>query len=553
MISRNSLLCASTVLLGMVACATPQTADQGVEPGIVSVDGGQLRGVPPRDGGAVWSFLGIPYAAPPVGERRWLPPQPAESWTGLREATALPPGCMQTVLPVPEGETPFFGPGATTVQEDCLYLNVWSAAQPGDLAPVLVWIHGGGLFVGDGAEVAYDGTSLAERGAVVVTINYRLGPFGYLAHPLLREESDRGVSGNYGVLDQIAALRWVQDNIGQFGGDTARVTIFGESAGSWSVNYLMATPLATGLFARAIGQSGGGFGPYAGAVPRDVAEEAGRQLASAALGPEVPVSLDALRSVSADKLLAASERTTRPNIDGWVLPDTIYNIFAAGKQNDVPVIVGANADEGTALRALGGADGITTVDGYRAQAHAAYGDLAEQYLEAYPVGDDADVEPRLVDSLGDGLFVWEMRTWARMMDTVPSPAYLYFFSRVPPAPDAEQHGAYHTAEIPYVFGNLAGGSRYWYANRDYGDVDQQLSEQMSGYWLNFAATGDPNGDGLPVWPAHTRKDDVAMEFGDSVHVTRGLRAERLDFFDHQYAAHRGRDSATVAADSVQPR
>ena len=527
-----------TLLVAVAACAAPEIRDAGVEPGVVSVDGGQIMGVVAEDGAAVRSYLGIPYAAPPVAERRWLPPQTVEPWSGVRDATAFPPGCSQRTLPAPQGSEPFFGPGATHLQEDCLYLNVWSAAQSGDRVPVLVWIHGGGLFVGDGSEVASNGASLAARGAVVVTINYRLGPFGYLAHPLLREESDQGSSGNYGVLDQIAALSWVQDNIGQFGGDAGRVTIFGESAGSWSVNYLMATPLAKGLFASAIGQSGGAFGPFAAAISREEAESAGARVAEAALDPGLLVSLAALRSAPAEDLLAAGDRSPRPNVDGWVLPDTVYNIFAAGSQNDVPVIVGANADEGTALRALGRAEGITTVDGYSVRARDEYGDLAGQFLDAYPVAGDEEVELRLVDSEGDGLFVWEMRTWARMMETVSSPAFLYLFSRVPPAADAERYGAYHTAEIPYVFNNLTGGSRYWYANRNYDELDQQLSQAMSAYWINFATTGDPNGDGLPVWPAHTRDGDVAMEFGDSAQVREGIRRGRLDFFDHHYAAAR---------------
>ena len=533
---RKTCVWVSPLLVGLVACAVPETRDASVEPGEVSVDGGQIVGAPAREGEAVWAYLGIPYAAPPVGDGRWRPPQPVELWTGVRDATQLPPGCMQRSLPVSPGADPFFGAGATTFQEDCLYLNVWSAARAGDDTPVLVWIHGGGLFVGDGAEVGNDGTSLAVRGAVVVTINYRLGPFGYLAHPLLREESDDDASGNYGVLDQIAALRWVQRNIGRFGGDPDRVTIFGESAGSWSVNYLMATPLARGLFASAIGQSGGAFGSLAGAASRDVAEATGERVAAAILGLDTTVSLDALRSSSAENVLAAADSTPRPNVDGWVLPDTVYNIFAAGNQHDVPVIVGANADEGTALRALGQADGITTVEQYRAQARQEYGDLADEFLDLYPAEKDEDVVPMLIDSSGDGRFVWEMRTWARMMDTVSSPAYLYLFARVPPAADADRYGAYHTAEIPYVFNNLRGDSLYWYANRDYDDTDRQLSQVMSSYWLNFAATGNPNGEGVPAWPAHSGDDDVAMEFGDSVQVRQGLRMERLDFFDRHHAA-----------------
>jgi para-nitrobenzyl esterase len=248
----------------------------------------------------------------------------------------------------------------------------------------MVWIHGGGLFVGDGSEVAYDGAALARRGVVVVTINYRLGALGYLAHPLLREESAHGASGNYGLLDQIEALRWVQRNIAAFGGDPDRVTIFGESAGSWSVNYLMATPLAAGLFAGAIGQSGGGFSPLAGLAASDAAEADGMRFAEALLGAKAAVSLDALRAAAVVDVLAAGGAAPRANLDGWALPASLYDIFAAGRQHDVPVIVGANADEATALSALGGDPETTTVEQYREWARGEYGELADAYLAAYP-------------------------------------------------------------------------------------------------------------------------------------------------------------------------
>ncbi len=530
--------------LGLLAILTVAVACGGQEPpageaaaGLATVEGGSLAGTPVGDGG-VWRYAGIPYAAPPVGALRWRPPQPAASWTDVRAADRLPPGCPQPALPVPPGEEPFFGPGATRLEEDCLYLNVWSAAAADERVPVMVWIHGGGLFVGDGATAAYDGAALARRGVVVVTINYRLGTLGYLAHPLLREESVHGASGNYGLLDQIEALRWVQRNIAAFGGDPDRVTIFGESAGSWSVNYLLATPLAAGLFAGAIGQSGGGFSPLASLAARDAAEAEGVRFAESLLGAGTAVSLDALRTAAVADVLAVDTAAPRPNVDGWALTDGIYDSFAAGQQHDVPVIVGANADEGTALRALAGDQEITTVEEYRAWARGEYGELADAYLAAYPAASDEAVDAGRIASSGDGRFVWEMRTWARMMEQVSSPAYLYFFTRVPPAADAARFGAYHTAEIPYVFNNLGGGGRYWFANRDYGDADRQLSDMMAAYWVNFAATGNPNGDGLPTWPAYTRTDEAVLELGDVVQLRQGVRAERLDFFDRHYAALR---------------
>lgn len=530
--------------VGLLAVLAVTVACGGVEPpaaaaggGTVTVDGGNIAGAAAGDGG-VRRYAGIPYAAPPVGALRWRPPQPVESWSGVRGADQLPPGCPQPTLPVPPDAKPFFGPGATRLEEDCLYLNVWSAAGPDERAPVMVWIHGGGLFVGDGATAAYDGAALARRGVVVVTINYRLGALGYLAHPLLREESAHGASGNYGLLDQIEALRWVQRNIAAFGGDPDRVTIFGESAGSWSVNYLLATPLAAGLFAGAIGQSGGGFSPLASLAASDAAEAEGVRFAQTLLGAGAAVSLDALRSAAVADVLAAGGAAPRPNVDGWALTEGIHDVFAAGRQHDVPVIVGANADEGTALRALAGGQEITTVEEYREWARGEYGELADAYLAAYPAASDAEAAAGRVDSSGDGRFVWEMRTWARMTEQVSSPAYLYFFTRVPPAADAERYGAYHTAEIPYVFNNLGGGGWYWFANRDYGDTDRQLSEVMASYWVNFAATGNPNGEGLPEWPAYTRTDEAAIELGDAVQVRQGVRAERLDFFERYYAALR---------------
>ncbi len=517
-----------------VACGAPEPPAVDAGGGTVTVDGGSVAGMPAGDGG-VWRYAGVPYAAPPVGALRWRPPQRVAPWTGVRGADQLPPGCPQPTLPVPADAEPFFGPGATRLEEDCLYLNVWSAAGPDERVPVMVWIHGGGLFVGDGSEVAYDGAALARRGVVVVTINYRLGALGFLAHPLLREESAHGASGNYGLLDQIEALRWVQRNIAAFGGDPDRVTIFGESAGSWSVNYLMATPLAAGLFAGAIGQSGGAFSPQASQAGRNAAEAEGIGFAETLLGAE-PVSLDALRAAAVADVLAADAAAPRPNVDGWALPASIHDVFAAGRQHDVPVIVGANADEGTALRARAGGQEATSAAQYRDWARGEYGDLADAYLAAYPAESDAEVAAGRTASYGDGRFVWEMRTWARMMDTVSSPAFLYFFTRVPPAADAASYGAYHTAEIPYVFNNLGGGSRYWFANRNYDDADRQLSEVMASYWVNFAATGNPNGGSVPEWPAYTRTDEAALELGDVVQVQQGVRAERLDFFEQHYAA-----------------
>src|SRR4030095_9660201 len=331
----------------------------------VRVEGGLISGSV-VDG--VRSYKGIPFAAPPVGELRWKAPQPVAAWEGVRECNDFGPDCPQA--PYPQSSLYYSQPRKQS--EDCLYLNVWTAAKPGEKRPVMVWIHGGALTRGSGATRTYDGTNFAKQGVVLVTINYRLGPLGYLAHPELTSESAQHSSGNYGVLDQIAALKWVQRNIAAFGGDAKNVTIFGESAGSWSVNALVATPLAKGLFHRAIGESGGTFNRM---TPLADAEKTGAAFFKAA-GAD---SLKAMRAVPAEKIIAlfnddpeGRKFRTQPNVDHWVLPNEIRNIFAGGQQNDVPVIVGSNANEMTTLTAP--AMVPKTMEDYRKRVEAQYGE-----------------------------------------------------------------------------------------------------------------------------------------------------------------------------------
>ena len=502
---------------------------------VVSVEGGKLAGAPSPLGDEVMVYRGVPFAAPPVGDLRWRPPQPAPGWDGVRDATEAGPACMQRAIPGEAGR--FYDPGVDRMSEDCLYLNVWTAAGPEDRAPVLVWIYGGGLRIGNGADVTYDGTRLAQRGVLLVTINYRLGAFGYLAHPLLSAESEHAASGNYGTLDQVAALGWIRRNIAAFGGDPSRVAIFGESAGSWSVNHLMATPLARGLFHAAIGESGGGFGSRGRAKPKEEIEAAGERLVEALFGDGVTPSLEAMRAASADEVQAVAPDLvlSTANVDGWVFPDTVYNIFAAGEQHDVPVIVGSNADE---MSILGGAAGAETLEQHRESIRNEYGEHADAFFETFPAETDEEAQQARMASGTDATFGWEMRTWARMMETVSSPAYLYFFSRIPPAPDADRYGAYHTAEIAYVFDNF-GVSPHLYANRDYTDTDRRLSDILASYWVNMAATGNPNSEGLPQWPAYDPEDDAALHIGDTIAVEQGIRKDRLDFFDRYYAGQRG--------------
>lgn len=519
--------------LWLTSCTALGGPDEGIELGGITVDGGQVTGAPSPLGADIMVYRGLPFAAPPVGESRWRPPQPVAPWDGVRDATVAAPACVQT--PIPAGVGSFYDAGVDEISEDCLYLNVWSGASPEARAPVLVWIHGGGLTIGNGADVSYDGTALAERGAVVVTINYRLGALGYLAHPLLSAESEHDASGNFGTLDQVAALEWVQRNIASFGGDPDRVAIFGESAGSWSVNQLMATPLARGLFQAAIGQSGGGFGASGNARPKAAAESAGQRFVEALVGPDVEPSLAAMRSASASDVAGVLLPAAGATVDGWVFPDTIYNIFAAGRQHDVPVIIGSNADEGTMFT-----QPPATLAAFQESVRRQYGDFADEFLTTYPAQSVEEAWKSQVGIFTDATFGWEMRTWARMMETVSSPAYLYYFSRVPPAPEGDvfaHYGAYHTAEIPYVFDNF-GVSASLHANRAYDEIDRDMSNTLASYWMNFAATGNPNGPGLPEWPAFDQDADEVLEFGDTIQLRRGVRKERLDLLDRYYAAQR---------------
>ncbi|MBO0725247.1 MAG: carboxylesterase family protein [Blastocatellia bacterium] len=490
---------------------------------IVRVEGGLISGSV-VDG--VRSYKGIPFAAPPVGELRWKAPQPPAAWEGVRECDAFGPDCPQA--PYPQSSIYYSAPRRQS--EDCLYLNVWTAAGAGEKRPVMVWIHGGALTRGSGAVPAYDGAALAKKGVILVTINYRLGPLGYLAHPELTAESPHRSSGNYGALDQIAALNWVQKNIAAFGGDPGRVTIFGESAGSWSVNALVGSPLAKGLFHRAIGESGGTFGPMIYLKEdrdgRPSAEKIGEAFAKAA-GTD---SIKALRAQPAEKIVEVFNNDpegrkfrTQPNVDGWALPDEIRNIFAQGKQNDAPVIVGSNANEMTSLTLP--ASIPKTMEDYRKRVETQYGAMIKEFDAAYPAKSEADIAAAFLGSLRDSAFTLPMRTWARMTATGRSKAYLYFFSHVPPNPNSKYLGAYHAGEIVYVFNNL---NR---RNSLLQEADFKLAEMMSNYWVNFATGGDPNGKGLPEWAPYDSETEAYLEFGDAIQLRNRLLKAQLDFIE----------------------
>ena len=527
----------ATLALATAGCG-PETAEApgpaavGAE---VSVTGGTIRGSISSDG--LKKYHGIPYAAPPVGDRRWAPPDPVEPWHDVLDATAPGPGCVQ------QGGQGGFYDAATAIgamDEDCLLLNVWTRTEHVDeAAPVMVWIHGGGLTVGSGD--VYPGELLSSKGVVLVTINYRLGPFGFLALSELSAESDSGSSGNQGIRDQIAALKWVRDNIGQFGGDPSNVTIFGESAGSMSVSFLQASPLARGLFHRVIGQSGGAFGPMtfrARTTPyADAAEATGAKFAAALAGEGGDASLKALRVLPADHVLATflsdpSFSAGLGIVDGEVLPDEVAAIFEKGQQADVPVMIGSNADEGTALYPYLAPAFGEGLPGFEAYVSATLGEVADEVSAHYPAADDAEAAKSWMDLLGDALFTWSMRAWARAMQTVPSDTWLYWFTWTPPIEASERYGAFHAAEIGYVFGNL---DLFGAAPAD---ADHALSDLMATVWTQFARTGSPNGEGLPEWPAYTLENKAYMELGANPGVGSGLRLAKMELIERAWALRR---------------
>jgi para-nitrobenzyl esterase len=517
------------LLIAVPLSMAPRSSADGVEP--VRVEQGLLAGTT----GArpdVRVYRGIPFALPPVGALRWKPPQPPVSWQGVRQATEFSNACWQTPYP---SSASIYQSKLPPLSEDCLYLNVWTPAKSGkDRLPVMVWIHGGGFTRGSGTSSAYDGSNLAHKGVVVVTLNYRLGIFGFFAHPALTAESEHHASGNYALLDQIAALQWVKKNIAAFGGDPQCVTIFGESAGSWAVNALMASPLAKGLFHRAIGESGGSFSPMK--MPAE-AEKAGEGLA-ASLGVTEDV-LKTLRAKTAEELLkASSEQNVRQAVDGWVLPQDVYTIFAQGKQNDVPLIVGFNSDEGTTLAPQGA---NLKKEMFLSGVQQRYANVADQFLKAYPAGSDEEAVASFFAAYRDSVFGWEMRTWARLQaKTGHHPAYFYYFTHRPPGPQSDRIRAFHAADLAYVFGNFV-----W--PFPWEDADRKLSDAITTYWTNFARTGNPNGEGLTPWPAYDANTDQAIQFGDSISIRSQVNKAGLDFFDAYQQSLRG--SAPKPADA----
>ncbi|MBK8567160.1 MAG: carboxylesterase family protein [Saprospiraceae bacterium] len=476
---------------------------------------GLVSGTATADG-KVAIFKGVPFAMPPVGGLRWRAPLPPMSWEGTLECNKFAPSAVQ------QPPAPFFVWSEEflipkePIGEDCLYLNVWSpsVAAASQKLPVIVWIHGGGFMSGGGACPIYDGEGMARKGVVFVSINYRLGVFGFLAHPELNRESGHNASGNYALLDMIEALKWVQQNIAAFGGNPNNVTIAGQSAGSFAVNSLVASPLAKGLFHRAIGESGGMFGD------RSVGLYEASLEGIALVNKLKKYTIAELRSMPADTLLKYGGGFS-PVIDGYVVPKDVHSIFAEGKQNDVTTLVGYNRDEGFVFGEP------KTAEQFKADAKTTYGPLADEFLRAFPATDDAVAKQSQKNFFRDMAFAWQGYTWARMQSkTGQKKAWLYRFDRVPPGrPDLAEHGAFHSAEIAYALHSLPRWNRPWEP------LDQQLSEQMSSYWANFAATGDPNGKGLPKWEAFNPAAPSALVYDKKTGMRPGLEQAEFTVLD----------------------
>jgi para-nitrobenzyl esterase len=498
---------AAAAMLGVGCGDSTTTVETTME--VPQLDSGPISGLQ-EDG--VWTYRGIPFAAPPTGELRWKEPQPVEAWDDVLVCEEYGPACPQ-----PNDDwTGMMDIGET--DEDCLYLNVWTPAEsPDEELPVMVWIHGGAFRSGAGSLAIYDGHNLAEKGVIVVTINYRLGALGLMAHPLLSEESPNGVSGNYGLFDQVAALEWVQENIDVFGGDSENVTVFGESAGGMSIVDLMVSPLAEGLFDRAIVESGPmlDLGLPINEFPTlQEAEEMGDDISKELGCDQAEDELAALRETTPDELMAASSGDNQffspislsPNVDGYLLPENPSEAFAAGRQHAVPLLTGVNANEGTIFLP------DITLNQYQLLGNYLYGENAGEVEALYPAQTEAEVKPsmdRLVTQMG---FAASARFTAECMDKVGEPAYLYLFTQAPSDPRTQGLGTFHGLEIMYVFGNLDK-----VAMEGVGETDYALSEAMMDYWTGFATDGDPNSGGASVqWPAYTADTVEYLELGATI-------------------------------------
>ena len=530
----------------------------------VKIDSGMVAGTASGQP-TVRVFKGIPFAAPPLAENRWKAPQPVAKWDGVRKADAFGAPCTSGPAAFGRGgrgaagaegrgrgAAPGAAPGAAAPgaaapaaapaaaappaqaappreparSEDCLYLNVWTSANnPSDKRPVMVWIYGGGFTGGSGGLAWYDGENLASKGPVIVTFNYRLGSLGFFAHPELAIESGRHAAGNYGMMDAIAALQWVKRNISAFGGDPNNVTVAGESAGAIMVGALVGSPMAKGLFHRAIAESGGWMGLTIGRMTSGEAALANGQKTMDALGVKTIAELRAkplneLTGLSAGGLV----------IDGYLIPEDISLTFMNGKQNAVDVLTGSNKDEANfgicgGAGGRGGGGGLTA-EAFKTNAQRKFGDAADEYVKLYGVTSDAEAQPAAHAACADEIN-WNMRQWAVAQAKQGKKAYTYFFSHIQTVNGAPSpQGATHTAEISFAWNNPKGQ-----ATQTWNDVDIKLADQMSSYWVNFITKGDPNGNGLPKWPEYKDlKGGRVMMFGDTPQVETAAPAAKLSFY-----------------------
>jgi len=518
------------VLLSSPLLALSAAPSAGTAP-IAETSSGTLQG---STQGPLHVFKGVPFAAPPVGELRWKAPAPVQAWEGVRDATRFGAACIQPSNRVQS----IYAQDIGDASEDCLSLNIWAPADATN-APVFVWIHGGALRTGSSKEPFYDGARLAQRGVIVVSVNYRLGVLGYLAHPELSAESAQGVSGNYGLLDQIAALGWVKDNIAGFGGDPSNVTIAGESAGALSVMYLLAAPPARGLFHKAILQSAYMISTPAlkkGVHGEFAAEDVGRFIAGKLKAPDIA----ALRAMSGQAVTdAAATAGFAPwaTIDGKALEHQLVETFERGEQAPVPILVGFNSGEIRSLSILA-PPAPANADDYEATIRRQYFDLADDFLRQYP---GSDLQESIFANTRDALYGWTSERLARNQTAIGSPAYLYFFDHGYPAADEANLHGFHASEIPYVFGTFDATPPRWPKNPDTAG-ERRFSDAMIGYWTSFARTGVPKAADAPAWPAYGA-DASFMHFAEQPQAARNLLPGMYEL--HEETVSRRRAAGTL--------
>lgn len=509
----------------ILTCISFMTFAQTPDPGLlIKTANGTLQGVIENN---IRTFKGIPFAQPPVGDLRWKEPQPAANWQGVRKADHFGPRAMQRAL---YADMIFHSDG---MSEDCLYLNVWAPAKSaGEHLPVLVYFYGGGFTTGDGSEARYAGETMAKKGIVAITVNYRLGVFGFIAHPGLTAESKHHSSGNYGLLDQHAALEWVKKNIQAFGGDPKKVTIGGESAGSFSVSAQMASPLSRGLFTGAIGESGSLLGAKSTVSLKDGEDYGVKFMTSVGAA-----SLEDMRKLPADKLLEATAKPEGSHfsvtIDGYFLPESPTAIFTAGKQMDVPLLAGWNSTESDYASLLPRRT-EPTVENYKKAVQAIYGDKADQILKYYPATNTEEVITAATDLASDRFIAFGTWKWIYLQaKTGTKPVYRYIFDhpRPPAVGDtksipAGKQGAKHSWEIEYALGNLATNKVYAWTPDDY-----KISGTMLQYFANFIKTGNPNGNGLPVWDPQQSSSPKVMWIDVNTHAEPVKNQDRYQFLE----------------------